>query len=150
MTEGLYLLDVNVLIALTNGSHVNHHPAHRWRSALPATAQWATTPLTESSFVRLMTNPVVVGRAIAPVDAIAVLARLRGLPAHVFLPDGSSLAAPDITVTALVGTKQVTDFHLVNLARWTGGVLATFDTRISESLAEADRPLVEVIPATVA
>lgn len=144
-TDRVRLLDVNVLIALTNPSHVRHDAAHRWLAGMTATTRWATTPLTESALVRLMTNPVVAGRDIEPAAALQVLGELRASPEHVFIVDDASLADARIALTALVGTKQVTDFHLVNLAASAGAVLATFDTRITESLSRADRDHVEII-----
>ena len=45
----------------------------------------------------------------------------------------------------MVGTKQVTDFHLVNLVAQNGMRLATFDGSLLRSLAEADRGHVYVI-----
>lgn len=144
-SERIRLLDVNVLIGLTNPSHVRHEAAHLWMSGLAPSARWATTPLTESAFVRLMTNPLVAGQVVVAADAIRVLTEFRGLPAHVFIPDDSSLVDARIALTALVGTKQVTDSYLVNLAAATGAVLTTFDTRIIESLAPGDREHVEVV-----
>ncbi|WP_448072587.1 TA system VapC family ribonuclease toxin [Georgenia yuyongxinii] len=146
MGERVRLVDVNVLVALTNPAHLRHEAAHRWIAALPREARWSTTPMTEAAFVRLMTNPVVAGREISAATAVDVLGQLRGLDDHVFLPDASSVAAPAIDVTTLVGTKQVTDFHLVNLAAANDAVLATFDARITDALAPPDRRHVEVIP----
>lgn len=61
-TERSYLLDVNVLIALTNPNHIHHDAAHRWLAGVVGHATWATTPLTEAAFLRLMLNPAVTGR----------------------------------------------------------------------------------------
>lgn len=147
MGELLRLLDVNVLVAITNPTHLRHEPAHRWIGALPQGARWSTTPMTEAAFVRLMTNPLVAGREISAATAIGVLAQLRALDDHVFLPDASSLADPRIDVSTLAGTKQVTDLHLVNVAAANDAVLATFDARIAAGLAPPDRRHVELIPS---
>ncbi|MFD4422106.1 TA system VapC family ribonuclease toxin [Agromyces sp. NPDC058484] len=143
MAQPVRLLDANVLIALVSEQHVHHAAAHRW---LRTIVSWATTPMTEAAFVRLVSNPAVVGGEIAPVDALALLERVRRQPGHVFLADGSSLATAGIDLTALVGHRQVTDFHLVNLAAGAGAILATFDGRLLAALAEDDRRHVEVIP----
>ncbi len=50
------LLDVNVLMALFDAEHIHHEAAHDWFSDARAHG-WATCPLTENGFVRLMCNP---------------------------------------------------------------------------------------------
>ena len=138
----LYILDVNILIALTNPAHLHHQRAHAWFSAVTA---WATTSMTEASFVRLMLNPHVAGRHIPTHAVMSVLNGLRTLPGHIFLADDSTLADPVIDITALVGHNQVTDMHLVNLAARHNAVLATFDAGIPATLIPADRRYVTVI-----
>jgi len=58
----------------------------------------------------------------------------------------ASLAEPIIDRSYLFGYKQVTDFQLVNLAAKHKAILATFDSRLSASLAESDRHHVFIIP----
>jgi predicted nucleic acid-binding protein len=48
----VYLLDVNVLLALCDPLHVHHAAAHRWFAAVGRFA-WATCPITENGFVRI-------------------------------------------------------------------------------------------------
>jgi len=43
----VYLLDVNVLLALCDSLHVHHEAAHRWFGDYGRTA-WATCPITEN------------------------------------------------------------------------------------------------------
>jgi hypothetical protein len=50
-----YLLDVNVLIALIDPTHVQHDRAHHWFSARGKKA-WATCPLTENGVLRIFGN----------------------------------------------------------------------------------------------
>ncbi|GEL93986.1 TA system VapC family ribonuclease toxin [Cellulomonas composti] len=137
-----YLLDVNVLIALANDGHIHHRAAHRWFATVDS---WATTPITESAFVRLQSTPAVTGTTILPGEAIAALSQMRSLPGHRWLPDDASFAEPVIDLTALVGRAQVTDFHLVNLARRTSSRLATFDGKLCAALAAPDRELATLI-----
>ena len=59
-----------------------------------------------------------------------------------FLP----LRSARIGTTRTFGHKQVTEFHLINLAASSNAVLATFDRRIAEALAPEDRAYVEIIP----
>ena len=49
------LLDVNVLVALFDPDHVHHDIAHDWFSD-EGHAGWATCPLTENGFVRVVAN----------------------------------------------------------------------------------------------
>jgi toxin-antitoxin system PIN domain toxin len=141
MTEQARLLDVNVLLALFDPRHVHHDAAHRWFDGVAA---FATTPMTESAFIRLVSNPAVVGET--PATALAALRAVRELDGHTFVPDGSSLSDPSIGLGALVGHRQVTDFHLVNLAATHGLTFATFDAKIARSLPEDDRRHVLVVP----
>jgi len=146
MSTDIRLLDVNVLLALTDDGHPYFDPAHRWFGRLPPTSRWATCPITEASYHRLMMNPAVTGRGL---DSAAVLGALDGLRrhrGHTFLADMTSLSTTRLDLAALVGSKQVTDFHLVNLAAASDAVLATFDRRLRDSLAPADQHLVELIP----
>lgn len=133
MSDPIPLLDVNVLLALANAGHVHHGAAHRWFTDV---ATWATTPLTEAGFLRLQTNPAVVGRAVPMVEALAALRAMRAMPSHVFLADASSLTQAALPLATLVGHRRVTDFHLANLAVAAGMRLATFDAGIARALGE--------------
>ena len=90
-TEPIRLLDVTVLIALTESTHLHQDAALRWLASL-------------------------------------------------------QLRSARIDTTRIFGHKQVTDFHLINLAASSNAVLATFDRRIAEALAPEDRRYVEIIP----
>ena len=144
MNQPTRLLDVNVLIALTNPAHIHHTAAHRW---FPAVDSWATTPLTQSAFIRLMLNPAVAGDTLGTAEVLGVLARLTALTGHTLWADDTSLLRPEINLAGLVGHKQVTAFHLLNLAAKREGVLATFDRAILRALVTTDHHLVEVIGA---
>ena len=146
MSDRVRLLDVNFLIALSVDSHVHHAAAH---AALAGFQDgWATCPITEAALLRLLLNPLTTGQCLTGVDAMAVLVGIRAQPAWRFIADRSSLAEPDINTATLAGTKQVTDFHLLNVAAANGSVLATFDTRIPAALSDADRRHVEVVRVT--
>jgi uncharacterized protein len=89
---------------------------------------WATCPITESGFVRVSSNPKVLPSAIGIDAALAVLSALRGVAGHRFLSDDVSLTDGD--VPAMTGHRQVTDAHLLTLARRRGVRLLTFDAAI--------------------
>ena len=139
-----HLLDVNLLIALAWPQHVHHERAHAWFAT--RTAAWMTTPVTEAAFVRLSTNPSVVTHRVSMHDALAMLAAIRGVAGHAFLPDSSTLAAPAISLLTVTSSRQVTDAHLVNLAAASAARLATLDRGIEQMLAPHDRKHVLVVP----
>jgi uncharacterized protein len=103
------------------------------------------TRLTETAFVRLVSNPAVVGIDLNPREAISLLTRLCEWPGHRFLADDARLTDGRIDLTALIGHRQVTDFHLVALAAKSGAMLATFDARLPAALALGDRRHVQLI-----
>jgi uncharacterized protein len=123
---------VNALVALAWDSHVHHAPMRAWFRE-NRTRGWATCPVTESGFVRVSSNPRALPAAIGIEAAREVLSALRSVSGHRFLADDVSLADSD--VPRISGYRQVTDAHLLTLARRRGARLLTFDPGI-RSLAE--------------
>jgi hypothetical protein len=74
-----YLLDINVLIALSDPAHVHHEAAHRWFSAV-GSASWATCPITENGFVRVISSPSYQSIAATPAQAALRLQVSRAGP----------------------------------------------------------------------
>ena len=89
------LLDVNALVALAWDSHVHHAAMRAWFTA-NGSAGWATCPITESGFVRVSSNPIVLPSAISVDAARGVLSALRALPSHRFLTDDVSMSDGDV------------------------------------------------------
>ena len=123
------LIDVNVLLALFDPDHVDHRTAQRFvRSGLQD--GWATCPLTQNGFVRIISQP----RYPSPVstaDALTRLAEAASHESHTFWPDDASLLDPDVLDrSSLLGPRQVTDAYLLALAVRHGGRLVTFDRAI--------------------
>ena len=85
-----FLLDVNVLIALIDPTHVAHDAAHRWFTATGA-ASWATCPLTENGVIRIVGHPKYPNSTGSPAAVAPVVLGLRSLPGHVFWTDDFSL-----------------------------------------------------------
>ncbi|MCC7374301.1 MAG: PIN domain-containing protein [Verrucomicrobiales bacterium] len=126
-----FLLDTNVLIALLWPSHAQHDRAVKWFTRHRRKC-WATCPLTEAGFVRIVSNPAFSRDAVTPREAIGVLAANTAAKDHTFWPDEVSF--PDAVAFAgvrLVGHQQATDAYLLGLALRRGGVLATMDERIT-------------------
>lgn len=130
-----YLLDINVLIALFWPTHANHDKALNW-FVHHQVHGWATCPLTETGFVRIVSNPAFSRDAVTPREAANLLASNKVAKKHTFWPDEISL---DETIAfagqRLVGHQQVTDAYLLALAIHRGGKLVTMDQRIT-SLVE--------------
>ncbi len=126
-----YLLDTNVLIALLWPSHSQHDRTMKWFSRHRAKG-WATCPLTEAGFVRIVSNPAFSRDAVTPREAAGVLAANAAAKDHAFwadeLPFNKSIA---FAGARLVGHQQVTDAYLLGLAIHRGGVLVTLDERIA-------------------
>jgi toxin-antitoxin system PIN domain toxin len=142
------LLDVNVLVALFDPDHVHHEAAHAWFAPSRITG-WATCPLTENGFVRVLSNPAYVSE---PERPGALLARLRSFCAsggHVFWPDDVTLrGARTLRAGAALSHATLTDVYLLALAVAHGGRLATFDRRIPVSaVTGAEKAHLELIPA---
>jgi toxin-antitoxin system PIN domain toxin len=124
----LGLLDVNALVALAWDSHVHHARIREWFER-HGERGWATCPVSESGFVRVSSNPKVLPSPIGVAAARQVLARLRAAGSHRFLADDVSLTDSD--VPDVTGYRQVTDAHLLTLARRRGVLLITFDAGIA-------------------
>jgi toxin-antitoxin system PIN domain toxin len=135
------LLDVNALVALAWDSHVHHARMRAWFAAHGGTG-WATCPVSESGFVRVSSNPKVLPSPIGVAAAREVLVALRAAGAHRFLADDVSLTDSD--VPDIAGYRQVTDAHLLTLARRRGVRLVTFDHAIARL---ADGQDVELLSA---
>ncbi|MDW9616231.1 TA system VapC family ribonuclease toxin [Sinorhizobium meliloti] len=126
-----FLLDVNVLIALIDPSHIGHDDAHEWFASIGQTA-WATCPITENGVIRIVGNPEYPNSPGSPLPAMEIVAKLRSLPGHVFWPDDVSLVgSSDIIPSKILTSGQVTDTYLLALAKARGGKLATFDRKLS-------------------
>ena len=123
------LLDVNVLIALFDETHVHHQAAHDWFAA-HAKDGWATCPLTENGFLRVLTHP----RAGVEDDRLTVFSSLRTFcdsKGHIFWEDSISLRDTRLfDPSVILSHKQLTDVYLLALATRKRGRLATFDARI--------------------
>lgn len=131
-----FLLDVNVLIAMAWPTHQAHPKVQEWL-ARHARAGWATCPLTQTSFVRILSNPVFSPNALTPADALALLQTNLAHPAHRFWADDVSLEeALELLTHRLAGHQQVTDAYLLGLAIEKKGKLVTLDRTVRALLAD--------------
>ena len=123
----VWLLDANLLIALTHAAHIHHAEAHTWFASHPK-RRWATCALTQLAFVRLTSNPKVVGSEITPAEAMQALAAMAAQTTHEYWADAPEpLQLATLQSAALVGHRQVTDAYLLGLAALRAQRLATLD-----------------------
>jgi toxin-antitoxin system PIN domain toxin len=125
-----YLLDVNVLIALSWPEHGQHSLARAWFGKNKVKG-WATCPLVEAGFVRIVSNPAFSPRSVAVQEAIEGLRISLADDSYQFWPD--SVSFPDavrLLRGPIIGHQQITDAYLVGLAVHHRGKLATLDRRI--------------------
>lgn len=125
------LLDVNVLVALFDPTHIHHEPAHQW-FAENRDAGWATCPITENGLVRVLAHSKYPGRRTTVRDAALRLSAFRQSGSHEFWPDGISICDSRTFRHDGIGShRKVTDLYLLALAVANGGRLVTFDRSIS-------------------
>ncbi len=124
------LCDVNVLLALMDEDHMHHRRALSWWAA-HATHGWASCPLTQNGFVRIMSLPGY-PRPQSPAKALLQLQTQIDASDHQFWPDDISIADPALfDRDRILGPNQITDIYLLALAVKHGGRLVTFDGAIS-------------------
>ncbi|MHB0875221.1 MAG: TA system VapC family ribonuclease toxin [Anaerolineae bacterium] len=139
-----YLLDVNVLLALSDPAHIHHEAAHRWFAAT-GFQSWATCPITQNGFVRIASHPNYPNR---PGDVPAVYAILRQLcqaDGHQFWPEDISILEI-LESTAIITHAQITDVYLAGLAAHRQGKLATLDRHIPIHAVRGGEETLELIP----
>lgn len=130
------LLDANVLIALAVEDHVHHTSAHRW---LAGRDSIASCPSTQGSLLRAL-----IRGGTPTASAHRLLVAVAGDQRHEFWPD--ELSYLDVSLSGVVGHRQVTDAYLADLARRRDGQLATFDM----GLASAQPDVAELVPVSSA
>ena len=140
-----FLLDVNVLIALIDPTHVGHEVAHHWFD-IEGKAAWATCPMTENGVIRIVGNPKYPNTPGSTAIVAEIVTQLRALPGHFFWPDDISLVDTDhVDASKVLIPAQVTDTYLLALAAAHGGKLATFDRRLSAKAVKGGRAALHLI-----
>jgi toxin-antitoxin system PIN domain toxin len=140
-----FLLDVNVLIALVDPSHVQHDQAHSWFSRA-GRKSFATCPLTENGLVRIVGHPKYPNSPGPPSVVVQSLTAIRALPGHVFWPDSLSIAEDAFFAAGLLSSHaRVTDSYLLALARANNGRLATMDQRLATEAVPNGREALELL-----
>lgn len=124
------LLDLNVLIALTEPGHTHHEKAQSWFMS-SGKESWGVCPLTEAGFLGVTTNPAFSSGPRTLEQAIAILQALKGLEGYWYWEiDESWVTLTSPFAARIFGHHQVTDAYLLGLAVKEDGVLVTFDRGI--------------------
>ena len=135
-----YLPDINFWLALVADSHQFHPVARSWFES-EADAPLAFCRVTQMGFLRLITNPRVLGRhAVAQPAAWEIYERLEQDRRIRFAVDdapGVPAAWKRFSLGPLVGRNPWTDAYLAAFAAVRGWQVVTFD-RDFRRLAEAD------------
>lgn len=140
-----YLLDINLLLALSDPMHIHHEVSHAWFAQTGHLA-WATCPITENGFVRIASHPRYPNRPGEVPVAFAFLRQFCTLKGHQFWSE-------DITLRDLLGANslithaQITDVYLLGLALVKGGKLATLDQHIPVEAIRGGKDGLEMVPA---
>lgn len=125
-----YLLDINVLLALAFPAHEFHERVEAWVASMQeeGVPTLATTPIVELGFVRVASSVPSFGVSVQ--EARTLLQRIKGTKHARFslLPDDVDISIQPAWVR---GPKQVTDGHLLALARRHNAELATLDRGIA-------------------
>ncbi len=139
-----FLLDVNVLVALMWPAHELHARVQAW-FARHARRGWATCPMTQTGFARIVSNPAFSPHAVQPLEAVRLLGANLRHRHHYFWPDDLTLAGATERVQGnLAGHRQLTDAYLIALALHRKGKLATLDRAI-DSLLAPDSPVHQLV-----
>jgi uncharacterized protein len=140
-----FLLDINVLIALIDPTHVHHEAAHAWFEVEGARG-WATCSITQNGFMRIVGNPAYPNSPGSPAAVAPLLIGFCTAGDHRFWIDDLEPVRSDIMVIdKLLVSSRVTDSHLLALAVRHGGKLATFDRRLSTAAVRGGAAALQVI-----
>ena len=124
------MLDVNVLVSLAWPEHRQYSVARAWFAKNRAKG-WATCPLVQAGFVRIVSNPAFSARAVSVQEAVEALRTSLRDDAHQFWPDSMSFPdAMQFLEHPLRGHQQITDAYLIALAIKNRGKVATLDRGI--------------------
>ena len=135
----IYLLDVNVLLAMAYAKHVHHFRTEWWLEDLrgrESDVRFAVCSITECGFVRIASNKDL--KFAEEVGAARQdLLRLKTKARFVFIDDGLGADRLPAWVTK---SKQVTDGHLLALAAAYGAPFVTLDRGIPGALLVPEYP----------
>ena len=140
----LVLPDINVWIALAFDAHAQHQAAQQWRNG-SGDARLAFCRLTQQGFLRLTTNPAVLGpETLTLVSAWALYDRLQALSHVIFLSEPAGIEQPwrEFTSGRRYSPKVWNDAYLAAFALRSGCQLVTLDRGFAK-YRQADCTIIE-------
>jgi predicted nucleic acid-binding protein len=128
-----YLLDVNSLIAFGVLEHEFHRRVASWVAGLAQNGvpELATCSITELGFVRVLSQAERYRCSVTEAKELLRTLKAGETPLSTFISDGLDVSRLPQWVRH---PKQITDGHLVELARANDAQLATIDESIKRSL----------------
>jgi toxin-antitoxin system PIN domain toxin len=124
LSHAKHLLDVNVLIALTEEQHAAHKMAMSWFDSFKP--HWGLCAFSEAGFLRITSNPILGGHSVGEAAiALEALIRRHSYRYWPITGEWSTLVAP--FANRIYGHQQITDAYLLGLAVKENGVLVTLD-----------------------
>lgn len=134
-----------MLIALLQPDHAHHAIAHDWWS-MNRKAGWASCPLTQNGFIRIISQPKY-PRPVPVARALDLLAEeIQGSDHNFWADDLSLLDTERFVRDRILGPKQLTDVYLLALAVKNGGRFVTFDRAIpAEAVRDSAKQHIVVI-----
>jgi len=130
----MFLLDVNVLIALVDPEHEHHHISRAFFREECRSKGWATCAITENAVLRILghcsypNTPNMTPREIRP-----LLQRLYAQAGHTFF-DRSPSIMDTHRFPAIPASKHLTDIFLLATAVMYQCSFVSFDRRIDSSI----------------
>ena len=139
------LLDINLLIALCDPNHVDHHRVAGWFEEIGGKV-WASCPITENGFLRILSSPNYPGLPGSLSAAKRLLKKLHRQEGHEFWADDYSIVDGTVDLGQLIsGHKQITDLYLLGLAARRKGKFSSLDRHIPARLVEGGAEAYEVV-----
>jgi uncharacterized protein len=133
------LFDVSVLIALLDPDHIHHGFVQSWWGE-NSTSGWASCPITQNGFVRIVSQPSY-GSGFTAAEAVERLAHETSRANHLFWPDDTEIVDPSrFDHRAILGPNQITDIYLLGLAAKRSGRFVTLDRGASIAAVKMATP----------
>ncbi len=89
----VFLLDINVVLAIVDPGHTFHAAAHAWLGARPD-ARFLTSPIVQLGVVRVISQPRYPNHLGTAALALELLRQFSAHPRHDFCADDLSLTSP--------------------------------------------------------
>jgi toxin-antitoxin system PIN domain toxin len=138
------LLDINLLISLCDPNHIDHQRVATWFEETGGKA-WASCPITENGFLRILSNPNYPGLSGSVSVATRLLQELQRQKGHEFWADDYSIVNGTVDLSRSASHKQITDLYLLGLAVGRKGGFSSLDRHIPAELVQGGTGAYEVV-----